>query len=557
MNKLIICFLVFNSIAFQALSQDNKEVDYYLTLDKVVKDTTGYLRLNHVLRQEFSRIIKTNTNGTIGNYVGLSTKDNNLSFAYSLVRKENVLQIKGGGGVTDGITNIFSNSELNSGTNIGFNFYRMFGHKHISIVFDEVKSLQKKDHELTHAFELYKLTDHKKKVNDELDKKKAEIQKLEALSKRLQTVRSQLLAGGRKTYIDSIVYVDLNYKRSLIEIELTTLESNINTIKTQVNQTVRQLQQVRDNNPNRNAARQQFAIDSLLTLKPLYIMKQSLKVTKDSLKTINKQIRANTFDEYQIIDTERKLKIAKYEFTVAEEKLEYHQSAWDFGDVNYTYEENKIKNLDKFKNIRAKEVALTWFGGGFGLENNSFKLLDSLNAVKSERDLIPTINLSLTRYVNKLISGSAKRRNISYSTIAAKISFGNNLGTLKELTIESTDSLTSNTASVSSQKAFSGFFNDEVISGQLSLDHYRFVGGKDTFGIHLRTQIDIIDKKTVTSLRAGVLFAALSQDDYTSVINFELFIGLNDIFKEGEEDSLFNRNVIGIQTTIPFNLKLK
>ncbi|MEQ8242355.1 hypothetical protein, partial [Fulvivirga sp.] len=331
MNKFIFCFFALCSLTAQILAQESKEPDYYLVLDSAVKDKTGLLRLNHVLKNEFSRIIKTNTNGTVGNYVGLSTKDDNLSFAYSFVRKVNVFQITGGGKVNEGITNIVSDSKLNGGVSLGLNYYRMFGQKSISIVFDEVKSLQKKDQELTHAFELYNLTDHKKKAIEAFEKKKDEIQKLEATFKKLQTIRAQLLVGSSNTYIDSALYMDLNYKKGLIKIELANLQSNVNTVKGQVNQTIRQLQQTRDHNPNRNASHQQFVIDSLLTLKPLYTLTQSLKVTEDSLKTINKQIKANTFEEKTIDEIKNKLTIAIYELKVIEEKLKNISNGWELG----------------------------------------------------------------------------------------------------------------------------------------------------------------------------------------------------------------------------------
>ncbi|MEQ9120669.1 hypothetical protein [Fulvivirga sp.] len=556
MNKFIFCFFALCSLTAQILAQESKEPDYYLVLDSAVKDKTGLLRLNHVLKNEFSRIIKTNTNGTVGNYVGLSTKDDNLSFAYSFVRKVNVFQITGGGKVNEGITNIVSDSKLNGGVSLGLNYYRMFGQKSISIVFDEVKSLQKKDQELTHAFELYNLTDHKKKAIEAFEKKKDEIQKLEATFKKLQTIRAQLLVGSSNTYIDSALYMDLNYKKGLIKIELANLQSNVNTVKGQVNQTIRQLQQTRDHNPNRNASHQQFVIDSLLTLKPLYTLTQSLKVTEDSLKTINKQIKANTFEEKTIDEIKNKLTIAIYELKVIEEKLKNISNGWELGNTYNTYIKNKRSNADKLDEIHASSIDLKWFGFGFGLENSSFKLLDSLSVVSNETDLIPTFNFSLTRYVNKLLPAGLKGRHISYTTFAAKLKFGNNLSTLKEINIERSDSLTANTSSTSSQKAYSGTFEDHVLSGQLSLDHYRFIGNKENYGFHLRAQTNLLESQTITSIRLGVLFAALKQEDEKSVVNFELFYGLNDILKDGEEDSLFGRNVIGIQTTIPFNFNL-
>ena len=51
-------------------------------LDKIIHDTTGVERLHYIFRNEFFKIANANTNGAIGNYLGISTKDNNLSFEW-------------------------------------------------------------------------------------------------------------------------------------------------------------------------------------------------------------------------------------------------------------------------------------------------------------------------------------------------------------------------------------------------------------------------------------------------------------------------------------------
>ena len=88
-------------------------------------------------------------------------------------------------------------------------------------------------------------------------------------------------------------------------------------------------------------------------------------------------------------------------------------------------------------------------------------------------------------------------------------------------------------------------------------DFYQFIGTKENVGIHFRGTVDLGQEAPVTSLRMGLLFAATKKDDIKSVANFEIFYGLNDIFKEGEENSLLSRNIFGIQTSIPFNLITK
>lgn len=558
MKKLAISLVALNLLGLSALSQNNANLKYYVELDSIVKDTDGRLRLNHVLRQEFSRIVKTNTNGIIGNYVGLSTKDNNLSFAYSLVRREHILQIKAGGGISDGITNLISNNELNTDINLGFNYYRMFGQKNISINFDKIKSLRKKDRELNNSYTLFLLNQKKrtKKLIADSTKAESKVKKLESHLNELKDIKNKLLAGSCNTYIDSALHIDLEYRKRLIQTEAKVLKTSITTLKNKVTNTIAQLQRNRNNARDRVLAQARFEADSILALKPLYAKKDSLKSMLNSLKTIEKRIDRNTFTESKIVDANTELEIAKHELKVAKELLKLHRNAWDFGITYDKYQDDKRKNLDKLKDIRAEEIELTWFGVGFDLNNKSFKLLDSHGTINTEQDLVPAINFSITRYINKLVPGSVEGRNISFTSLAARFQFGNNLSTLKEVTVETTDSLSENTTSITSQKAFSGIFDDDVLSGQIALDHYRFVGNKDNFGLHLGAKVDLFDNKSITSLRVGILFAALSQNDIKSTINFELFFGLNDIFKGGDESSLLSRNVIGIQSTIPFNFNL-
>ena len=95
-----------------------------------------------------------NANGAIGNYVGISTKDKNLSFAYNFVGQNSLYEINASGGVQDGVSTLITDNKLNTGVSLGFKFHRFLGTGKIAINAHEIMAIRKEDQKLTDEFKL-------------------------------------------------------------------------------------------------------------------------------------------------------------------------------------------------------------------------------------------------------------------------------------------------------------------------------------------------------------------------------------------------------------------
>ena len=460
-NKIIFTsFLFLISIQFFAQS--------YKDLEKMVldyKDKEGVTkRLDYVMRNEFSQIISTNANGMIGDFIGLSTKDNTLSLAYNFVRDKSSWEINFSGGVNDNIAGIFANNKLKSGVQIGLKYNVLIGDNKIGLVLDDVVALRKTINDL----------DNKNNLED-------------------------LKYDSEKSKFDKI------YKEKS--------------------------QETKD-------------------LEPII---EQLKKDKASKK--------KTFKQSSLDELIHKLETAKLESKAAKESFDYYDEEWASGIRDNLHQKKRKATLDKFRTLRAHDFDLTWVSIGAGFANESYNLFDpSLKLDKqlfAESDFIPSFNISYSQYTNdkngkKSLSNIRK---VTLLTIGGSIKYGNNLNTLSEVEVETVDSVSANRFVISTQKAFSGMLIKNEFSAQVYFDYYKLGYSKANLGFHFRGTVDFDQDFPDISLRGGIIFSAMNRDNTKSNINFEIFYGLNNILKVGGEDSFLKRNILGIQTTFPFNLK--
>lgn len=566
MKKPFLLFVLL-FIGLKAFTQTGSgdKTTYYEKLDRIVTDSNGEKRLNHILNQEFSRIINSNTSGMIGNYIGISTKDNTLSFAYSQINKGGVLQFKASGGITDGISSFISDSKLNTGVGLGVNYSWISGQKDIEIDYDNIAQLQKKYTELELGREMFLTfsdSEREKKLEQSLSNKIAGINNLKA---RVDTLEKRFSTLGGPNPVLSI-NLKLNnihsLQKSIILSEINILQEKISKSSQLVEERLSGLRNERNGNEKDNELIElQFKIDSLKAIQLPMRLQDSLDLKKKKLKGIELEINQNSVTLANLEQSKQALKKAELELDIFKIEKTYYDSAYEDNEVYEKYLSAKRELLEKFAKTRARSISLSWFTLGGNIENESFKRFDVsrqlTDQIFSDQDLIPSLNFSFTKYKNQVDkTESDNKRSISYLNIGAKILYGNNLKSLKQLAIETSDSIAINKSVVNSIKAYEGDFRDNILNAQLTADYYRFLGKDNNVGLHLRGQLDTQPGLEVVSLRSGVVFGVKSEKDQQSLMNIEVFVGLNDIFKQGEEDSLFSRNIIGIQTTIPFKFKI-
>ncbi len=321
-------------------------------------------------------------------------------------------------------------------------------------------------------------------------------------------------------------YMDLKYK---YEIKKLKRESEIATIAENIQKKEHELLSVTD---TLNKAKIKV-LDAQLTRKSKEII-DSLTYIKDTLTVVEG--------------------ILVLELKELKRKLETLKSGKAHAIDDNTFSTQSKNILTTINTLAPIAKKIQWFSVGFSLSPESFQLFDRTLAMDNQiyevQDLVPTVDFAFTKYGHFSLK---PEKQSYYFSIGATFKYGNNLSSLDKLEIQSRDTLDANRVIFKSQTAYSGNYLDNQLTAKITLDYYNFVGSKDVMGFHIRATHDLGPFAPVSSLRIGVMLSAMK--DKTAFSNIEVFFGLNDIFKNQGENTLFGRNVIGIQTSFPFTPK--
>ncbi len=535
------------------------------TTNTVVIDTSDERKIEYVLRNEFSRIAQTNTGGGLGNLVGISTANNTLSFAYNFVYDNEMFELNVTGGASDGIGNIVSNNKINTNVGVGFRYKRMFKPK-IAINQDKFEAIKNEGLNARYDRHIYvKSLDINLRTlaKDTLTKFKA-VKKLHKKRVFLEGLELKQNAKPKQTvFLDDDKEKQLTTKQNALLAEKQLLDHQLKQFKTISAKDMAGLIKVYKKIKSPTTLQTLiFKKDSVTILAYEAKLKDSINSKKAKLLKIKEAKDSNVFKKEMVTVVKEELEVAKLKFEKSLNKYKYYEAGWNVGESSENYFNALQKIADKINDIRAESIRLQWYTLGASFKNESFTLYDSSlpleDRIYSETDLSPTVEASYTYYVNEYSKnpGCANRRNIRYFTIGGNVTWGNNINSLKQIEIQTVDSISPNQNNISTQKAFSGLYESAVISAKLFSDYYHFIGNRNNAGFHLKALVNIGEHAPVTSLRAGVLLAALNRENQKSIINFEVFYGLNNIFKSGGEDTILDRNIFGIQATFPFDFNI-
>lgn len=522
---------------------------------------------SYVLKNETARLAQVNSGSASGNYAGISTADNNLSLAYNIpLRKFGLLEINAAGGIKEGIAQLISSDKLNAGATLGLKYKRLFITK--LVVDSNADLFEKREIEAEYAYkiELQKIKQSVGKMKSDVTNKKNEIQQLEQKRIELKYLNLSYSKDTNTTlFIDNDKAKNLVAKRNALIARQDVLKE-----KYRVSDAAIQNEIVRINasyslikNPTvLDSLKHIYAVAEVKSI--VYHYSDSLASIKDQLKILDKEVVSNTFKPTMIEDVLSEIEKANLELEQLIKLLEFDNPGWMLLQTIKLEKQKKIDAINKERSeVKTIGHRVHWLSGGLSLTSENFSLYNSAlpinERVYKQTDLVPTISTSYTYYVNDLEFGNDKKgiHNLRYFSLNAWLKSGNNVSGLKQVDVETRDSIASNQTIVSTQKAYSGEFKRQVVSANVSLDYYQLFGVLGRAGFHMRLGIDIGPFAPVTSFRVGAMFVALNRDKEDALVNFELFIGLNNLFKSGEEESLLSRNVFGIQTTFPFNVKLK
>lgn len=558
------CLLCYSSIA--QLGQPLEDTLIRAVIRRPSDPASQEVLSSLVLRNEFSRIASPNLNAGLGNFVGLSTSDDNLTFGYSFVNEKSIFELTAQGGVKGGIANIFSSQELNNDASVGFNWNRFFKIGSIALTPSLLSDIREKDRTLVNEKKtLKKPVQDYKKLKETVETKKKAYVKAKDLRLKYE------YAPNKGNIIDDSLQTSLIEKKEILLADSALLQSQIDNFNAWKNIEIGKLRSKRDAYSNIDPTKDQhFTVDSLNVLKKKQEYIKALSYKKKELAAHRKKITQNivitanhpaTLQELK--DTEERTKLA---FDIATEDLATAKLWQGKTDTQKENELNKniSDNLRKIYDLRAKNIRMIYTSFGGNIKNESFSLFDPTKTPSQRLTktsyFTPSLNFSITYYAAEKMAPTnlLNGHHIRFFTIGASLTYGNNLSSLTQLDVITMDSVDANTFTQTSQKAYSGNFQDSIVTGQLFSDYYQFLGKRDNVGFHLRGTVDFVEKKSpITSLRAGLIFAAVKNGEDKSIVNFEVFYGWNDLFGNSSRESLFSRNIIGIQTSFPFDFKIK
>lgn len=442
------------------------------------------------LKREFANIATGNTFSTIGNFASVSTKSETLSASLILISDNgNVWGIELSGGATQGVATLFDDGDLNTNVSIGGSYNILLRKSKNAIV---TNSTSEDALKLEIAAEN---REYQKKLLDHLEGKYSkdldlDISRLNSLIKQLENDNNELEKTKAKAMAD-------RWEKS--------------------------------------------KLDSL----HLLILANTYKIDE-----------ANSLLQRLIARKSAVVPINQYEIINALEAEHY----------------SKVKALKtKIYELKPDAVSFSWISAGMKFKNNSFKLFDaetdldkqiSSEEYNSFSFTLSYNHLSNVRILDNRGSGQINANRVEnktkeYISMGVRFDYTDNLSSLQQVEISDTEVMDTDSGRTKTvkQNAFAGEYEKDLDNLTLFVDYYNFLSTNDKVAIHLSPSVLMREKfKPVSGIQVGMLLPFKNKDKQNTFLNLEFFYKMKDIFNTSESDnSLLNRNSIGVQASFPFN----
>lgn len=268
-------------------------------------------------------------------------------------------------------------------------------------------------------------------------------------------------------------------------------------------------------------------------------------LSQNQLDSINYAVNRIEFDLLELKKTIETLSHEEYVLTSLEDRQQ-------------RFERDSVKLAEK--NLDVVYSDLTWMSFGYGFKNDAYKLFDETQPLSDQIQkgsyTSQEINMALSRYRQ----GIPNKRDFFWSFVL-KYELTSNLASLETRQIIDKDVIAATPIreSIRKQDVFIGELNKDISSLNIFFDYYRFFGSKGNLGFHIKPSFLILEEeKPFTALSFGLLIPFKKTKDQTAVVNAEIFYRINDFFNVGSvENSLLERNTIGVQVTFPISFITK
>jgi len=449
-----------------------------------------------LLPKSLSYFSTSNSFTSLGNFASLSTVDNTLNASFYFLSKNNSMYtVNVKAGATQGIATIFDEGELNSNASIGIEYRLLFSGK-------------------TNVYAGYNIPDNL--LIDE------EIRKIE---EDYNLKRLKLLE--RANYLSKIIdYTDTTQFRKV--------GNDIIDIKLHPNE-VETIQKI-------NAILDRYDDISMIEFnkeeKAIREMIPELKEFKNIL-----QKRAST-ERKQVYAAEENILIA---------------------DKNAKINAAKKRK----KELKPRYIRLNFLSFGYKATNSNFaRFVDSLELSKQLVKTNYTSNTLFLSYnfISNIKNVESQNKTIEnfdsstykFLTLGAEFAYTNNQSSLSQADLIDTKYENEGDSRVvnKTQKVFLGDYLEDLSSLNMFVDYFSFFDKKSDFlAYHINPAILFREKnKPVANVQFGLLIPFKKKEDNKTKVNVEIFYKIKDIFNTTDNsNALLNRNVIGLQTSFPFN----
>lgn len=507
--------------------------------------------VKYIINNEFSRLVTGNSLTGLGNYANISTADNTFSASINHVTSYGVWDITLSGGSNDDITTFYKNSELNTGIGAGLSLHIPLYRK-IKINDQDVGELQDAEIAIKEKYrvELAKFENYEIGYDKQLADKEKEIEKIKQLIK--------------NNVFDAEKDKTLTHKLKTIEAEVDLINKKINFYSNPVNVN-NELDKLKDlyaaSTDNKPWQKQSFKKDSIEILGKEVVLRDSLKVFEKTKKSILQALKENKKDTVKEKKYKKQLEILQATKVSITNNYNYHKA--NPNRLLNQKDNKKVQELKanrrKLNDIVAKDVSMIWITIGGEINYNEYTLFDETQVldkqIVTKKDAVNNFTFAISKYSN-ISSNVYATRNVKFYSFGAQFNIGNNIKSLELYEVRTTDVITSERELLKKENAYKGVFEDDQFSVDIFTDYYKFFGNKNNIGLHLKGTQSLGQFRPVTSFRVGAVVPFSKIDDLSSYLNVELFLGLNDIFKKAKEESIFSRNIVGLQVTMPFNFKI-
>ena len=465
---------------------------------KIIDSTELRKERQNTLAKSLSFLSSSNSFTSLGNFAAVSTDEKTIKASIFWLNKHfnmNTLTVQTG--ATEGIGTLFDEGSQESNVGIGFE------HR---ILLQE----NKKPYVSTGKVELNKITNQRRDLYD------AYMDSIASFSKRLSILDETMLERRER-----IIKVEND---TIIETFLKS-EEILKKILPKEYSRLQRIEYAIGSFPNT------FLVDSI---------KNNLVNQKDSLcKRIEKKLEA-----------------------IVSDKLGAFDDAFNEGNKSL---------IEKEKALKSKLFNLEFLSIGFNANNKGFKFFDSTMVSSKQvakRDFTTLTfglgytsvrNIRVTKRDSLGLVADFEPNKLRFFSIGTKFELTDNLTSLSDVEVQDTKFLDmpNERNVISTEKAKFGDYKEDLKSLVFEADYYQFFSYQsNSIALHLNPRHTIKDSsKPLTEFQIGLLFPFKKKDEEKTIVNIEVFYQLKDVFDTLDkfEDGFFKRNIIGIQTSFPFN----